>query len=69
MINYVVEECIMRREGFPLRFVGLPDDPMHGAVERVNHGVATEVDLIALSAFPVFDHEMLNNPKGLLKIL
>lgn len=61
---YVTDaECLLRR-GHELLFVGLPDNPLKIAVDRCNAGTATEEDLDALSALPVFDHDVLETGGG-----
>lgn len=57
MIVYVNSECIIRNPDGKLTFVGLPTDPFADCVQRCNDGTASEVDLIALSTLPVFDHD------------
>lgn len=47
-------ECIIR-DGAALTWCGPPADPMAKALERHIEGKASEVDMLALSAFPVID--------------
>lgn len=75
-IAMVLCECIVRfpdetkPSQFRLHWVGQPADPMANAVERCNDGSATEIDYIALSAFPVFDAEIGDAKAGeLLEII
>ena len=55
-IIMVDRECIIR-EAKRLVWLGHAANPLREAVERVNEGKATEADLIALEAVPVFDAE------------
>lgn len=54
-------ECIVRHANGQLQWIGQTFDPLAKAVDRVNEGTASEIDLDCLSAFPVFDHDAPEN--------
>ena len=58
-------ECIVRMANGQLGFVG-PDPVMAKVIERINAGTASETDLIAASAYPVFDESVADEPVSLI---
>lgn len=55
-------EALLREKSGAIHWIGHPFDKMAEAVKRLNEGAASEVDLIALSTFPVIDEDDCDYP-------
>jgi hypothetical protein len=55
-------EALLREKNGAIHWLGHPFDKMAETVKRLNEGVASEVDLIALSTVPVIDEDAPDHP-------